>query len=379
MTALRVVTTAAWLKPLGGVERCTLEDSIALSAAGLDVDVVYWIDGPQRREYESAGIKLIGPMNFGFSPWRAIHHLRAFADDGRRVRELGGDVLWLNRAEHIIWADIVAARARLPIVCHLHQVPNFRLTPLLYAPVAHFIAVSEFVRQRWIDAGIAPHRISTVGNAIPIEKFPFGAAREREAARAMLDLPPEIPIVLYYGLISPGKGVTTLLEAWQQVTRASRDALLILLGWPQPERDPRIRAVLSRGDPERVRWFSSRSDVVPFLHAADLVVMPSWVEEAFGRVVIEGLGTGRPVIASDVGGVPEILTGKLARLLVPPRDSDALANRICELLHWRRDDPEWADIGREHVTSHYEAADRTPKLVEALRRHSRRQRTSTQR
>jgi glycosyltransferase involved in cell wall biosynthesis len=96
-----------------------------------------------------------------------------------------------------------------------------------------------------------------------------------------------------------------------------------------------------------------RSDVVGPLHAADVVVVPSVYAEPFGRVVIEALSTGRPVIASSIGGIPEILTGDLARFLVPAGDVTALTRKLGELLDWRTRDERLAEACVDHVRQHF--------------------------
>jgi glycosyltransferase involved in cell wall biosynthesis len=96
-----------------------------------------------------------------------------------------------------------------------------------------------------------------------------------------------------------------------------------------------------------------RTDVVTPLHAADVVVVPSIYEEPFGRTVIEAMSTGRPVIASSVGGIPEILTGGLAELLVAPGDAGALAAKLAEVLDWRTGRPDLGPRCADHVARHF--------------------------
>ena len=79
------------------------------------------------------------------------------------------------------------------------------------------------------------------------------------------------------------------------------------------------------------------------LHAADVAVVPSIWEEPFGRTVIEGLSTGRPVLASRGGGIPEILDGPMARFLFGRGDADDLARLIGEVREWRTTEPELAE------------------------------------
>jgi glycosyltransferase involved in cell wall biosynthesis len=196
------------------------------------------------------------------------------------------------------------------------------------------------MRDTWVEAGIKSERISVVMNAVPGDEYPRGGLAERAAARRALGLPPDIPIVLCYGRTIEEKGVGTLLEAWTALGLDSNRALLIILGSPSLDRTPAFERWAPAVKSASVRWFPMQSEVLPFLHAADVVVFPSWMPEAFGRVVIEGMATGRPVIASRVGGVPEILSGSMTRFLVEPRNADELATRITSLLEWRQTEPD---------------------------------------
>ena len=118
--------------------------------------------------------------------------------------------------------------------------------------------------------------------------------------------------------------------------------------------------------PGNVRWLPMRRDVLPPLHAADVVVLPAQWQEPFGRVVIEGMATGRPVVASRVGGVPEILTGEFADLLVEPGDPTALTAKLESLRHWRTDDPALAGRCTAHVLDHFSLATSVDRIEEML-------------
>lgn len=369
---LEVVTNALSLGADGGIERCTLEWSRALAARGHAVTVFHGQDGALRSAYESAGVALEGPFSFGFSPSRALRDLRAFLPAARRARLLAPDVLWLQRPEHLIWAQSVAAYARTPIVCHLHHLPNPRAADLARG-VSHFIAVSDFMRDVWIRKGIDPARVTRVHNAVPEGTYPFADDSARRTARVRLGLPQHADLVLYYGRVVREKGVLTLLEAFHALRRRGREeAVLVLVGSPDPRADPDLAPALARLDEVRdYRWYPAQDDVVPFLHAADVVVAPSWVEEAFCRVVLEGMATGRPVVASRIGGVPEILRGRFAEHLVEPRDAAELSDRLESLLGWRSHRPGLARECAHWARSEFDFSTHVTALERVLQRHSR--------
>jgi len=371
---LRILTDALFLDPVGGVELCTLQDSVALAARGHEVDLMYGAEGSFRSKYEESGVLLAGPFSFGFELRHPVRGFASFVKPARWARARHPDVLWLNRFEHIFWAESVAQWSRCPIVCHLHHTPNFRRTKVLSLGVAHFIAVSNFMRDSWVEAGIKPERITVVDNAVPKLQYPPGGMAERAAARQKLGIAPDVAVVLYYGWITNEKGVGTLLEAWAKLGRDADRALLVLVGSPSPNEDAELDRQLQSLGPSSFQWFPTQSDVTPFLHAADLVVFPTWLDEAFGRVVIEGMSTGRPVIASRVGAVPEILSGPMARFLVEPRDSNELSAKIASLLDWRRTEPELAAACTDWVDQRYPFDAHVKALEEVLLRYGRRRR-----
>jgi glycosyltransferase involved in cell wall biosynthesis len=94
-------------------------------------------------------------------------------------------------------------------------------------------------------------------------------------------------------------------------------------------------------------------DVVGMLHAADVLVLPSMWEEPFGRVVLEAMATGRPAVASAVGGIPELLDGEFTAMLFPRGDHQALAERLAGLRNWRSLDPSLADRCVAHVSERF--------------------------
>ena len=97
----------------------------------------------------------------------------------------------------------------------------------------------------------------------------------------------------------------------------------------------------------------AQGDVIGPLHAADVVVAPSVWAEPFGRVVIEAMATGRPALASRIGGITEILTGAFEKFLVEPGDAGVITLALESLVGWQGRDPALADRCRAHVRDHF--------------------------
>lgn len=348
---MRVLTTAAFLNYLGGIEVCTIEDTRELVARGHTVELLYALDGEQRATYERSGVVVRGPVSFEFGVDRALRDLGRFTGAARLARRFRPDVLWLSRPEHVIWAQVVSRLARIPLVVHLHHAPNYGRTRLVTLGVDRFIAVSDYMKRLWVEHGVPADKITVVHNAVPIDRYPEGGLPEREAARRLLGLPVEPTIVLFYGRISSSKGVVTLVSAWRALGLDPEEALLVLAG--QGVGDPDVASAISALPAGAVKVLPPRADVVPLLHAADVVVAPSEEPESFGRVLVEAMSTGRPAIGSDVGGMPEILTGEFAELLVQPGDAAGLAARIRSLLDWRTRSPELGRRARASVAARF--------------------------
>lgn len=153
---MRILTGTEVLAPAGGIEVCVYEDSIALADRGHAVELLYTRDGVQRSALEQHGISLQGPERFLFDPRHPMRDLASFVRSGREVRQLGVDVLWLNRPENVAWAQVVSRIARVPLVVHLHHAPNYRLERQTMCGVARFIAVSEYMKSVWSAVGVPP-------------------------------------------------------------------------------------------------------------------------------------------------------------------------------------------------------------------------------
>ncbi len=301
---MRILTDAALLDVAGGIEWNRLALARALGERGHQVTALYGRDGPLRERYERAGITIVGPVEFAYESRAPVHSLVRFARAGALARRHAPHVLWLNRVEHVQWATVVAARTRTRVVCQLHHMPRAEGESRLVGRVAHYLAVSEFVRDAWIGAGVRSEAISVLYNAVSREDYPFGGLVERHDARERLGLLDQ-PIVLCYGRVSEAKGFATLFDAWADVARAS-GALLLVAGAPSPWDVPALASRLARLDPDSVRYVGAIEDVATYLHASDVVVVPSVAPEAFGRVALEALASGRPVVASKSGALSEI-------------------------------------------------------------------------
>ncbi len=187
------------------------------------------------------------------------------------------------------------------------------------------IAVSRALRDRVLELGIAPERVIAQHNGVDGAQF---VCRDKREARARLNLSPERPLVCYVGNFKPEKGVTVLVEAMGHLRQSgAREVELALVG--DGELDATLRERVRALDLQtQVRFCGRRShaEITDWISACDVLCLPSF-REGCPNVVLEALASGRPVVASEVGGIPELLAADNG-FLVPPGDPAALARGL---------------------------------------------------
>jgi glycosyltransferase involved in cell wall biosynthesis len=247
------------------------------------------------------------------------------------------------------FAAVIAARILgVPAVVKLHgsdinlvaKEPGPRkLTSWALPRAARVVAVSRALADEVVALGVDRKRVAIVMNGVDGELF---KPRDRAAARKELGLPAG-PIALYAGNLKPEKGVLDLGKAWPTVLRHVPDATLIVLG-DGPLGDE--LATMTKSLAERVRLIGRQplETVTKYMAAADLLVLPSH-SEGTPNVVLEALASGRRVVATAVGGVPDLITSPTLGTLVPARDPDALADALMMALRQPYDANEVARLG----------------------------------
>jgi D-inositol-3-phosphate glycosyltransferase len=188
-----------------------------------------------------------------------------------------------------------------------------------------------------------PVRVSVIPAGVdPDELMPVG----RELARAALGVSGDERVVLHVGRMVPRKGVDDVIRGFARfVERSDVPARLVVAGGdhetPDPERTPELGRLMAIADEEGVAdrvWFAGRvpRDRLRFFYsAADVFVTTPWYEP-FGITPLEAMACGTPVIGSNVGGIRFTVRDGETGYLVPPRDPDAIAERLRDVLHDRR-------------------------------------------
>jgi glycosyltransferase involved in cell wall biosynthesis len=254
---------------------------------------------------------------------------------GRLARRRGVSLIHSNTSV-VLSGAAAAASARLPHVWHVREIyarfawlwPAYRRI-LASATALPCISRATAAQFRACD----PVRVIHDGIALAGGRVPRGPAR------ATLELDPTAAVVAVVGRISDWKGQDVLVRALAQPPLRDRGTIGLIAGDPWPGAPARAAAVRTLADAlgvaDRVRLLGFRPDPETVYGAADVIAVPSTAPEPLGGVAIEAAAAGCAVVASNHGGLPEIVRDGRTGRLVPPGDPAALAQTCAELL----DDP----------------------------------------
>jgi glycosyltransferase involved in cell wall biosynthesis len=199
-----------------------------------------------------------------------------------------------------------------------------QLTPLM----DRLIVVSRAIEEKVREEGRVGAPVSLIHNGVDLQRY-----NHQQPCCTLHDeysIPEDAPIVGVVARLEAEKGHRTLIDAWPEVLAAVPNAWLLVIG-EGSERDALEAEAASLGVNERVVFTGRREDVPAVTAALDVAVLPSY-REAQGLSVLEAMALSRPVVASNVGGIPEMIEDGVTGLLVPPNDCDALAAALIKLL-----------------------------------------------
>jgi glycosyltransferase involved in cell wall biosynthesis len=269
-------------------------------------------------------------------PWQVGAALKL----ARIIRERRVDVLHSHLFYSSLFASPLGWLCRVPAVVetpHVRELwrqgwlkSRYGIDRLAGRFVDFYIAVSE-ANARYLvkQKGLPARKIVVILNGCDIEQFEPDRAPSPDL-RERLGFGPSDPVLMVIGRLEPQKGHRVLLEAMTAVLGRFPQARLVCVG------DGALREALEHharelGLTHTVRFVGRQSNMRDWLALAELTVLPSFYE-GLPLVAIESLAAGRPVVATEVDGTPEVVVDGRTGLLVPPNDSGRLAEAICHLL-----------------------------------------------
>ena len=220
---------------------------------------------------------------------------------------------------------------------------------------AKIVADAQVIKNEFVERyGIAPDKIEVIGSAVDLEKF--SPKRDAMKFRREVGLSAEVPIIANIGMIRPDKGQFNLVEAARIVLHQRPDARFVFVGEATGgrSREKWVRKAIDRaGLNGNVLMMGYRWDIPDILAAANMVVIASRHTEASPIVLREAFAGGRPVVATRVGDVPEVMKHGENGLIVQPNDSNALATAILLFLSDESLARRCAENGLRYAREHF--------------------------
>jgi glycosyltransferase involved in cell wall biosynthesis len=266
----------------------------------------------------------------------AVEELPAALRLARVIRAVDADVVHLGNGVRANFDGILACwLTRTPSVCHVKGFEKYSKRERWAAHhIDALVCMTEAVREHCLQHGVQGRNTHVVYDAL--DEAAFVPQRPAAVVRAELGITNGAPCVGVIGNIQEWKGQAVLVDAMARIVEQVPKAHAFIVGGVH-----RAGATYSRHIEQRIQDLhlngalsatGFRSDVADVMNALDVVVHTSVRPEPFGRVILEGMLLGKPVVASAAGGVPELIRDGVTGFLTPPGDPASLADRLIPLL-----------------------------------------------
>lgn len=312
---------------VGGLENGVVNLVNTTAARFRHVIVCMTADGPLHGRLRPEVEVVVLGKRPGQDPWALLRLVRLL----RHLRPL----IVHSRNWPAVDAIPAARVARVPLVVHGEHgrevadpegrnLRRNRIHRALAPLVHHFVTVSADLR-RWLieDVRVPAAKVTAIHNGVDLSRFGRGGKLE---SRMRLSLPADASIVGTVGRLDPVKDQAGLIRAFAQV-RAQHPAALLVVAGDGPCRAELERLAAGLGQRDHVRLLGNRDDIPTVMSALDVFVLPS-IAEGISNTILEAMATGLPVVATRVGGNPELVEEGVGGTLVPRSDPDALAAAI---------------------------------------------------
>ena len=283
-------------------------------------------------------------------PLRSFYELNAIRQQWRFAKALRRDRIQIMQSYNFygnVFSIPAAKLAGVPcVIASIRDLGIFlRPTQLraqkLICRLADKIVVNASAIRDWLVAdGYPEGKIVVIRNGVDITRY--GARSEGAALRQEFGLPSKAPLVVVLARLNPKKGIECFLEAAARIRRQCPDACFLAVGEAYGRGDGKFKVdpvyrqklldrVQELGLGECFRFTGMREDVPQILAAAAVSVLPSY-SEGVSNTLLESMAAGVPVVATRVGGTPEVIDDGQHGLLVPPGDARAIADSVCAVL-----------------------------------------------
>jgi len=347
--ALRVLYIHGFTR-LGGAERALLRLADAIRQTGVE-PLVLWPKSDRGFPWlRSRGIRVAGiKVPVGTHRLSLLVFPLMLARVLRFVAPAKIDLVHVNNYRSVHFGRMVSRWTKVPLVCHVRELitPKKMRQYRLRASDA-LIAVSGAVAHALIGGGMPADRVTTIRSGIPL----IGTLREGEgqAVRDGLGILQDDPVVGIVAHVLPHKGFDDLVRALALIQKKHPRVRCLVVG--EAPRKRYLRELLDLAERLSVRdrlvLVGFQDEVAPLLNAMDLFILPSHTE-GLPITILEAMAAGRPVVATSVGGIPEVVRDGETGILIHSRDPEGLAEAVIRLLEAPRLARAMGEEGRKRV------------------------------
>jgi glycosyltransferase involved in cell wall biosynthesis len=291
-----------------------------------------------------------------------INDLRGLVALFRHILKIQPHIVHTHTSKAGLLGRLAAWLARVPTIIHTPHGHVFyghfgnslsriflQMEKLLGRITHHHIALTPEEGKDYLNLGVAKsNNLSVIHSGVDLNCF-RQSATESNTKREELAIPSDSLVVGYVGWLIPIKGVTYLVKAMAEVVQRHPNSLLLMAGKGDEKGVDEIKLkeqVENLGLADNVRFLGWRPDVDKIMGCIDIFVLPS-LNEGMGRVLVEAMSAGLPIVASRVGGIPDLIKDGQNGLLVPPADASALAKAISDLLADQEERIRMGEAGKE--------------------------------
>ncbi|MHB1926790.1 MAG: glycosyltransferase [Leptospirillum sp.] len=325
--------------PLHGAENHFLKLSRNLDPAVIRTSILVLVErGELAPDFEALGIPVTLIRKKSRYDLSVVPRVRRFLRSG------AFDIIHTHLFTANFWGRLAALGLSPIVVSSAHnvvpkerpalvRVENFLDRLLSRATDAIFCVTGQVMQSMKADAGLPRHKLVTIENGLP---FPDHPGCGRSSARTRLDLPEQAKVMAVIGRFSTQKNHAGFLQALEEVVKEHPETIVLFVG--EGELEPSVREeVAMRNLSGHVRFLGQRRDIPEILEALDLLVVPSlW--EGLPNVMLEAMAAGIPVVATSVGGIPDVLTHQKTGVMCEPTPDSLSQAMVWALSHPREMD-----------------------------------------
>jgi len=345
----RTILYLQGINEIGGAERALLSVLERLDRAYWHPAVACPATGPLVTELKSLGVPTY-PMIF--PAWRKLTHVLwrvpAWLKLARLIQAIRPALVHVNDLYWAPQALLATRRRNIPVVVTVRQnLKLARVRQYRLDQAGFVVTVSDTARDVLIKTGVPTERVRTIYTGVDLDRL--SPEFDGSPVRKQLGILTETPVVGCLANVLEIKGHDILLQAFANIVKVHSTVHLLLVGRDTSSYGAEMHALADRlGVAERTHFVGFQADVRPYIAAMNLVVLPSR-SEGLPVALLECMAMAKPVVASAVGGIPEIVVDGVTGKLIQPEDTLALNSAMIELLSHPKLLREYGQKGMERV------------------------------